>query len=177
MICQPLADQVSEITAEIRGLQEDLQHAAPGEKAAIVRQIRMLQTRLAPIRARLAACVTANAPPPPPPWPNFAQVGDGRPFWVADLSGDGRDDVTFYYPGDDNWFTAAHANGQLQWRFAGNTVGFGHGINDGRPFWTGKFSRSDKSQLLFYWTGDGNCWLGTDDGNTIGWALEATFES
>jgi len=229
-VCQPLADQVSEITAEIQGLQEELQNAAPGEKAAIVRQIRVLQTRLAPIRRQLADCVTANTPPQPPPWPNFGQVwdgrpfwigrisrsdrsevliyypgdgnwwlgtldgpemqwtfagntlgfgqvADGRPFWVADLSGDGRDDITFYSPGDDNWFTAAHANGQLQWRFAGNTAGFGHGINDGRPFWTGKFSRSDKSQLLIYWTGDGHCWLGTDDGNTIGWTLEATFES
>ncbi len=215
---------------EMERRRELVEGAAPGEKAGIVRQIRMLQARLAPIRARLAACVTANTPPPPPPWPNFGQVGDGRPvwiarisrpersevlfyfpgdgnwwlgtldgpelqwtfagntlgfgqvgdgrpFWVADLSGDGRDDVTFYFPGDDNWFTAAHANGQLQWRFAGNTAGFGHGINDGRPFWTGKFSRSDRSQLLVYWTGDGHCWLGTDDGSTIGWALEATFES
>ena len=216
VVCQPLADQVSEISAEIRGLQADLQHAAPGEKAAIVREIRMLQTRLAPIRTRLTACVAANTPPPPPPWPNFGQVGDGRPIWIGRISRSDRSEVLFYFPGDGNWwlgtstgrscsetFTgdtacgfgqvgdgrpwgwlaspvtaattlpsttpatttgspAAHANGQLQWRFAGSAAGFGHGINDGRPFWTGKFSRSDGSQLLFYWTGDGNCWLGPD---------------
>jgi hypothetical protein len=34
------------------------------------------------------------------------------------------------------------------WSFAGNTVGFGHGINDGRPFWIGNFSRADRAEVL-----------------------------
>jgi hypothetical protein len=175
--CQPLAGQVSEISAEIRALQADLQQAAPGQKAAIVRQIRMLQVRLAPIRAQLTACVAANTPPPPPPWPNFGQVSDGRPIWIGRISRSDRSEVLFYFPGDGNWWLGTLDGPEMRWTFAGNTLGFGHGINVGRPFWTGRFSRPDKSQLLFYWTGDGNCWLGTDDGTAIGWALEATFES
>jgi hypothetical protein len=107
----------------------------------------------------------------------FGQVADGRPFWVADLTGDDRDDVFFYFPGDDNWWVGTHAGGQLQWSLAGNTVGFGHGINDGRPFWTGRFSRNDRAQVLFYFPGDGNCWLATHDGNAFSWTLEATFEA
>ena len=34
-------------------------------------------------------------------------INDGRPFWVSDFSGDGRADVLFYYPGDDNWWLAS----------------------------------------------------------------------
>jgi hypothetical protein len=59
----------------------------------------------------------------------------------------------------------------------GTTEGFGHGINDGRPFWIGRFSRTDKAQVLFYFPGDGNCWLATHDGNQLAWNLEATFEA
>ena len=66
-------------------------------------------------------------------------VNDGRPFWTGDFSGNGATDVLFYYPGDDNWWLGEMVNGQLTWSFAGNTAGFGHGINDGRPFWIGDF--------------------------------------
>jgi Astacin (Peptidase family M12A) len=107
----------------------------------------------------------------------FGQVADGRPFWTGDFTGDGKEDMLFYFPGDDNWWLGSHSGGQLQWRLAGNTAGFGHGINDGRPFWVGHFSRTDRAQMLFYFSGDGNCWLGTDDGNATTWALAATFEA
>jgi hypothetical protein len=107
----------------------------------------------------------------------FGQVADGRPFWIGDFNGDGREDVLFYYPGDDNWWIGAHASGQLQWQLAGNTAGFGHAISDGRPFWTGRFSRSGRAQTLMYYPGDGHCWLGTHDGGAISWTLEATFEA
>ncbi len=67
--------------------------------------------------------------------------------------------------------------GQLQWASVGNTIGFGHGINDGRPFWAARFSRTDKGQILFYFGGDGHCWLGTFNGSAIDWTLAATFEA
>ena len=38
----------------------------------------------------------------------FGQVGDGRPFWVGDFNGDGRDEILFYYPGDDNWWLGTY---------------------------------------------------------------------
>ena len=44
---------------------------------------------------------------------------------------------------------------------AGNTKGFGHGINDGRPFWIGNFSTPNKADIIFYFPGDDNWWLGS----------------
>jgi IgA Peptidase M64 len=98
-------------------------------------------------------------------------INDARPFWIGDFNGDGRADILFYYPGDDNWWLGSHDGNQLQWTFAGNTAGFGHGINDGRPFWIGNFSRTDQSQVLFYYPGDDNWWLSSYDGNQLNWKL------
>ncbi len=67
-------------------------------------------------------------------------INDGRPFWVGDFTGDGATDVLFYYPGDDNWWLGTVPTASSQWALVGNTAGFGHGINDGRPFWIGDFT-------------------------------------
>jgi hypothetical protein len=40
---------------------------------------------------------------------------------------------------------------------------------DGRPFWIGNFSRSDRQEVLFYFPGDGNWWLGSHDGTQLQW--------
>ena len=101
--------------------------------------------------------------------PNFGQVWDGRPFWVRDFTGDGRADVLFYYPGDRNWWLGSYA-GQFNWSLAGNTAGFGQ-VADGRPFWTGNFSRVDRSEVMFYYPGDGNWWLGSRDGGQLQWSF------
>jgi hypothetical protein len=98
-------------------------------------------------------------------------INDGRPFWIGDFTGNGLSDVLFYYPGDDNWWLGSMVGGQLTWTLAGNTVGFGHAINDGRPFWTGRFSTADRDQIMFYYPGDGNWWLGSHDGNAIQWSF------
>ncbi len=100
----------------------------------------------------------------------FGQVHDGRPFWVAPFLGQGRDDILFYFPGDKNWWLGRFdANGNLTWNNAGNTAGFGQ-VGDGRPFWTGKFLGQPSADILFYFPGDRNWWLGRFDANgTLSW--------
>jgi hypothetical protein len=73
--------------------------------------------------------------------------------------------VLFYYPGDGNWWLGSHAGpgGQLQWSFAGNTLGFGQ-VWDGRPFWTGDFNGDGRTDMLFHYPGDGNWWFGSHPG-------------
>ncbi len=58
---------------------------------------------------------------------------------------------------------------QLTWSHAGNTVGFGHGINDGRPFWIGDFTGDGRTDVLFHFRGDLNWWRGSFSGTTLGW--------
>jgi hypothetical protein len=99
----------------------------------------------------------------------FGQVWDGRPFWTGDFSGDGRTDILFYYPGDRNWWLGRWDGAQLQWSRAGDTSGFGQ-VWDGRPFWTGDFSVDGRTDLLFYYPGDYNWWLGQWDGAQLQWS-------
>jgi hypothetical protein len=100
----------------------------------------------------------------------FGDLADGRPLWAGSFAGDGQSQILFYYPGDRNWWLGSMVNGQLTWRLVDNTAGFGN-VWDGRPFFIGNFSRTDRAQLLFYHPGDSNWWLGTFDGATIGWTL------
>jgi Papain family cysteine protease/FG-GAP-like repeat len=100
----------------------------------------------------------------------FGQVGDGRPIWTADFTGDGRADVLFYYPGDMNWWLGTFAGTQLSWNLADNTAGFGQ-VGDGRPIWTADFTGDGRADILFYYPGDMNWWLGTFANKTISWTL------
>ncbi|MET9018470.1 FG-GAP-like repeat-containing protein [Actinopolymorpha sp. NPDC004070] len=102
----------------------------------------------------------------------FGQIWDGRPFWTGDFTGDGRTDIMFYYPGDKNWWLGRSDGGQLRWSVAANTSGFGQ-IWDGRPFWTGDFTGDGRTDIMFYYPGDKNWWLGRSDGNTLQWSVAA----
>jgi hypothetical protein len=102
---------------------------------------------------------------------SFGNLADGNhPIWIGDFNGNGRADVLFFYYRDKNWWTGSHQGlgGQITWTFAGNTAGFGN-TPENCPVWIGYFSRSDRSEVLFYYPGDGNWWLGTHDGNQLNW--------
>jgi hypothetical protein len=116
----------------------------------------------------------------------FGQVADGQHFfWKADFNGNGRDDLLFYFAGDDNWWLGTFdQNGNLTWNLVGNTNGkngspwnFGHAINTAMEFWTGDFQGVGRSQVLFYYYGDGNWWLGTIGTNwSLAWANAGNTE-
>jgi Matrixin len=99
----------------------------------------------------------------------FGNVADGRPIWTADFAGDGRTDILFYFPGDRNWWLGQFGpNGQISWSLAGNTTGFGQ-VWDGRPFWIKDFNGGGKADVLFYFPGDGNWWIGSFAGTSLNW--------
>ncbi len=102
-------------------------------------------------------------------------INDGRPFWTGDFTGNGSTDILFYYPGDDNWWLGEIVNGQLTWSHAGNTAGFGHGINDGRPFWIGDFTGNGQAEVVFHFRGDLNWWRGEVSGGSLGWSLAGNW--
>jgi hypothetical protein len=74
--CRELANGIASLEQERNDLQEELHHAAPGEKPAIVAQIRALNRQISAARDQLADCI-ANAPPPPPPPPPLAATFTG----------------------------------------------------------------------------------------------------
>lgn len=100
----------------------------------------------------------------------FGNVDDGRPFWTGNFSNTSQAEVLFYYPGDHNWWLGRLTGGQLQWSLVGNTAGFGR-VSDGRPFWIGDFNGNGRSDVLFYYPGDRNWWLGQMTGGQLQWSL------
>jgi hypothetical protein len=99
----------------------------------------------------------------------FGNLADGRPMWAGDFTGTGVASMLFYYPGNRTWTLGTLAGGVLGWAALGNTTGFGD-IADGRPVWTGAFSTPGHDQVLFYFPGDGNWWLGTPGAAGLAWA-------
>ncbi|NUU75391.1 hypothetical protein, partial [Paenibacillus xylanilyticus] len=98
-------------------------------------------------------------------------INDGRPFWTGRFSNSTMDEILFYFPGDDNWWLGSYNGSELKWNLAGNTVGFGHGINDGRPFWVGDFNGDGREDILFYFPGDNNWWIGTFTDSKLVWKI------
>jgi hypothetical protein len=47
----------------------------------------------------------------------------------------------------------------------------GPGINDGRPFWIGDFTGGGTADVLFYYPGDDNWWLGSVQNGQLNWTL------
>ena len=102
----------------------------------------------------------------------FGNLLDGQhPLWVGDFGGTGRVQLMFYYTGDGNWWLGNTAGGSLQWTLVGNSVGFGS-LTDGKhPTLTADFTGAGHAQLLFYYAGDGNWWLGDMAGGQLQWTL------
>jgi len=100
----------------------------------------------------------------------FGQVGDGRPIWVGDFCGDGTQQILFYFSGDCNWWLGSFTGTSLGWTLASNTSGLGQ-VGDGRPIWIGDFCGDGAQQVLFYFSGDCNWWLGSFTDTSLGWTL------
>ena len=92
----------------------------------------------------------------------FGDLQAGHLFWTGRFSREDRDQILFYYPGDQNWWLGTYDDhvGRLDWVSAGNS-GDSRNLLDGHQFWTGRFSRGDRDQVLCYYPGDHNWWLGT----------------
>jgi hypothetical protein len=77
--------------------------------------------------------------------------------------------MLFYSPVDFNWWLGTFTRNQLSWNLAGNTQGFGQ--VKGLDFWVGRFSTAKQDQIMFYYPGDGNWWLGSFAGSQLSWVL------
>jgi chaperonin cofactor prefoldin len=268
--CQGLRNQIAGKQEQVRNLQASKEGLDPRNRAdraeilEINRQIAAVQSEIRQLQAQATALRCPSQRPQNAAglalvWSVVGNtvgfghaINDGRPFWIGDFNGDGRADVLFYYPGDDNWWLGSltqvqaedpqcatlreqirgdeasirsleqskegldprnpadraeirQINGQitalrqqitaaqgkmaslgcpatpnpggwqLEWTLVGNTVGFGHAINDGRPFWIGDFNGDGRVDVLFHFHGDLNWWRGSVSSGALGWTLTGTW--
>lgn len=100
----------------------------------------------------------------------FGNLLDGHhPVYIGDFTGAGRQEVLFYYNGDSNWWLGTITGGALNWQLVGNTRGFGNLLDGSHPVHIGDFSGVGHQQVLFYYGGDSNWWLGSIAGGSLGW--------
>jgi hypothetical protein len=106
--------------------------------------------------------------------PGFGNFFDGnhRTF-IGDFSGDGKSDVLFYNKGDGNWWLGTSAGTTIAWTKAGNTSGFGNLLDGSHALYTGDFDGNGKLDVLMYYNGDSNWWLGASDGANLTWTKVA----
>ena len=80
-----------------------------------------------------------------------------------------RDEILAHLGADSSWWRIGGVP-VVQAQRVGNTAGFGR-LNDGRPFWTGDFTGDGRTDVLFYYPGDSNWWLGQLAASQLQWSL------
>jgi hypothetical protein len=102
----------------------------------------------------------------------FGDLLDGKhPIWIADFAGVGHAQVMFYYSGDGNWWLGNVAGGQLTWNLVNQSAGFGDLLDGKHPIWIADFAGVGHAQVMFYYSGDGNWWLGDMQRGRLSWSL------
>jgi hypothetical protein len=105
----------------------------------------------------------------------FGNLLDGsHALYDGDFDGDGKQDVLFFYNGDSNLWLGRSSGSALTWAQAGNESGFGNLIDGSHRLLTGDFDGDHKTDLLFYYAGDSNWWLGLSTGTGFTWKQAAS---
>jgi hypothetical protein len=79
--------------------------------------------------------------------------------------------VLFYYSGDTHWWLGDIEEGSLTWTLVSDSSGFGNLLDGQHQFWVGHFNGSGPAQVMFYYAGDSNWWLGVMQGGSLSWSL------
>jgi hypothetical protein len=94
----------------------------------------------------------------------FGDITDpGHQIQIGHFGGGPLSEIVFYYNGDGNWWRGSLQNQSLVWNLAGNTRNFGNLLDSSHKFFQNDQSSSSASNVVFYYSGDGNWWLGQFD--------------
>jgi hypothetical protein len=88
----------------------------------------------------------------------FSTIGGGYRTWSGKFTQSKQSEVLFSLS-SGAWLLFSLSGSQLVSHGVGSTAGFGN-VNDGRPFWVGDFGGDGIDEMLFYYPGDDNWWMG-----------------
>jgi hypothetical protein len=97
-------------------------------------------------------------------------VDPAHVFWIGDFAATGHDQILIYDQSRTDWWLGGFFSGEGRWKKRGDTSGFGNLLDGGHPLWVGRFT-GGHDQVLFYFVGDGNWWLGTMNPGQLTWTL------
>jgi hypothetical protein len=90
--------------------------------------------------------------------------------WTGDFTGSGQTEILFWYPAETRYWLGRFIGDDLHYTLAGNTAGFA-GAERISLIWTGDFTGSGKTEVLFRDPRDGSYWLGRFTGDQITYTL------
>jgi hypothetical protein len=100
-------------------------------------------------------------------------LGPSHRLLRGDFDGDGRADVGFYYAGNGDIWLGGWSGSSLTWRRAANVAGFGSLLGDQHELHVADFTGDARSDVAFYYAGNGDVWLGRSEGTTLSFARAA----
>jgi hypothetical protein len=104
----------------------------------------------------------------------FGNLLDGRhALFARDFTGDGKTDLMFYYAGDGNIWLGRSVGSAFAWGLASNVSGFGNLLGRSHALYTGDYDGDGKSDLAFYYRGNGDIWFGLSSGGTLSFTRAA----
>ncbi len=89
---------------------------------------------------------------------------------VADYDGDGKADFSIYNQADGSVTLGLCSGTALAWHSASSVGGFGNLLDGQHALFDGDFNGDGKTDLLFYYDGDGSLWLGASSGTALTWS-------
>jgi hypothetical protein len=95
---------------------------------------------------------------------------DGKhAFYSGDFNGDGKTDVLIYGNADGSFRLGSSDGVNITFSLMNNASGFGDLLDGTRRTFTGDFTGDGKTDVLFYYNGDGKWWLGASTGSGLSW--------
>jgi hypothetical protein len=98
-------------------------------------------------------------------------------LFTGDFNGDGKEDMALYYSGTGNvWFGLSNG-ASFSWAQVASIAGFGSLLDDEREIYVADFTGDKRTDLAFYYAGNGDFWIGASSGTALSFSRAANLQS